>query len=205
MIIAEEVIRPAETKEENKTETPVEETPTEETPVEETPAEETPVEETPTEETPVEETPAEETPMEETPAEETTGEEPANEENPVEEEAQVGPKFLQQDIYRKKVYLTPEQCAQKALETLVLNKQIETKKAERMEFLANFDKKLQEFDREIAELEEKASEQGRIALNGEDFDDTLIDVYEEKDELICVLRGKSVENPDNIVAKVAKK
>lgn len=195
MIIAEELEnRVAEKKIENTKEAPVEETPVEEAPVEETPAEETPAEEAPVEEAPVEEAHQEETPAEEAPVEEA----------PV-DEAPTGPKFVQQDIFRKKVYLTPEQCAQKALETLVLNKQIETKKAERQAFLANFDKQLQEFDREIAELEEKASEQGRIALNGEDFDDTDIDVYDDHGETLCVLRGKSVNDSENIIARIPKR
>ena len=180
MIIAEELEnRSAENKVETKAETLAEEAPVEKAPAEETPQEEALVEEAPEEEAPEEEAP--------------------------EEEAPTGPKFVQQDIFRKKVYLTPEQCAQKALETLVLNKQIETKKAERQAFLANFDKQLQEFDREIAELEEKVSEQGRIALNGEDFDDTDIDVYDDHGETLCVLRGKSVNDSENIIARIPKR
>ena len=181
MIIAEELEnRVAEKKIENTKEAPVEETPVEE----EAPVEEVPVEETPVEEVPVEETPVEETPVEEVPT---------------------GPKFVQQDIYRKKVYLSKEQCAQKALDTLTLNKQIEQKKAEREAFVSNFGKKLQEYDAEIAELEAKASNQTQVVLNGEDYDDTLIDVYDDNGVTLCVKRGQSVKNPENIIARIPKR
>ncbi len=169
--------------------------------------EETEVVETLTEnetpENPVQETSAQETPAEETPSQETSAEQETQGQEETQEsqsgDQQQTENNVREDIFPKKIYLTQEECTQKALESLALNRQVAAKKVARAQYVDEFDTRLKQMDAEIKQLEENANATGNIALNGEMIEEIPVDIHTIGNEEIYVKRGQDITNPDNIV------
>ena len=159
---------------------------------------ETPTQETPTQETP--ETPAQTDPQTD-PQEETQEQTQETQENPEQNpgETQQTENTVREGIYPKKIYLTQEQCTQKALDALALNRQVAAKKLARAQYVDEFDNRLKQMDAEIKQLEEEAGATGNIALNGEMIEEIPVDIHTIGNEEIYVKRGQDITNPDNIV------
>jgi len=150
--------------------------------------------ETPTQETP--ETPAQTDPQTD-PQEETQEQTQETQENP--EQNPGAENTVRDGIYPKKIYLTQEQCTQKALDALALNRQVAAKKLARAQYVDEFDTRLKQMDAEIKQLEEAANETGNIALNGEMIEEIPVDIHTIGNEEIYVKKGQDITNPDNIV------